>query len=197
MKTVAITLDYYTTHSERFIADTQSLDLEALYARFLKHLPAGGRILDAGCGSGRDSKAFKDKGYAVIAIDVCPAFVAHTATYAQVPAQVMDFETLTFSEPFDGIWACASLLHLPAETLALAFARLQAVLKPSGSLYASFKKGDFGGYRNGRWFTHLTQAHLQTLLAAQSSLKIVDHWETADLRPERAQEQWLNVILQA
>ena len=189
------TLDYYIVHSERFIADTQFLDLETLYARFLKYLPPGARILDAGCGSGRDSKAFKDKGYAVVAVDNAPAFVEHTAHYAQVTAYTMNFETLTFAEPFDGIWACASLLHLPPETLSAVFARLQAVLKPTGFLYASFKKGDFAGYRNGRWFTDLLIEKLRDLLAQQSSLSVVEHWETPDRRPERAQELWLNVIL--
>jgi SAM-dependent methyltransferase len=195
MQNVDTTLDYYTTHSTRFIAETQYLDLETLYARFLKYLPVGARLLDAGCGSGRDSKAFNEKGYAVVAIDKCPEFVAHTAHYAQVPAQIMDLKNLTFADPFDGIWACASLLHLPPNTLVTVFQGLQVVLKPTGFLYASFKKGDFSGCRNGRWFTDLSLDKLRGLLAQRSTLTVVEHWETPDRRPERAQELWLNVIL--
>jgi SAM-dependent methyltransferase len=188
-----ITGAYYETHSAKFIAETQSLDVSQLYTRFLQHLPPQGYILDAGCGSGRDSKAFKDKGYSVLAIDSCPAFVTQTQVFAGVEAQTLDFQTLNFQAEFDGIWACASLLHLPPEELRDAFLRLQRALKPSGCMYASFKHGDFRGVRQGRWFTDLDLQGLQSLLPAE--LDIIETWQTQDHRIERVNEMWFNTLL--
>lgn len=188
-----LTGNYYQNHSDQFIANTQHLDLSEIYERFLKHVPLHGYILDAGCGSGRDSKAFKEKGYSVLAIDTCPAFVTQTQIFAGVEAQVLDFQSLNFEARFDGIWACASLLHIPPENLQETFLRLQHALKPSGCLYASFKYGDFKGIRNGRWFTDLDLHGLQSLLP--SGFEIIETWQTADHRTERTNETWLNVLL--
>lgn len=187
-----LTGTYYQNHSAQFIADTQALDLSALYERFLQHVPPHGYILDAGCGSGRDSKAFKEKGYLVLAIDTCPAFVGQTQAFAEVEAQQLDCEALNFDARFDGIWACASLLHLPPDNLRDTFLRLQRALKPSGCLYASFKYGDFRGLRNGRWFTDLDFQALPSFLPA--GLDIIETWQTSDHRTERSNEMWLNLL---
>ncbi len=67
------THSYYEQNAEQFFADTVDVDMSVLYARFLESIPAGGYILDAGCGSGRDSKAFASSGYRVAAFDASPA----------------------------------------------------------------------------------------------------------------------------
>ena len=74
------TLDYYEAHAEQFFADTQSVDMAPLYERFLSELPVGALILDAGCGSGRDSKAFLERGYRVSAFDASEKLVALART---------------------------------------------------------------------------------------------------------------------
>lgn len=187
------TAQYYETHSASFIAETAELDLSTLYPRFLQQVPDHGYILDAGCGSGRDSKVFKDKGYRVLAVDSCPAFVQQTQHFADVPTQHLKFEDFAFEGCFDGIWANASLLHLPPEALQRVLQRLQQALKPTGCIYASFKAGNFSGIRQGRWFTDLNLSGLQQLLP--SGLQVLDHWQTPDRRPQRAHEMWFNVLL--
>ncbi len=188
-----LTAQYYETHSASFIAETAALDLSTLYPRFLQQVPDHGYILDAGCGSGRDSKAFKDMGYQVLAVDSCPAFVQQTQHFANVPTQQLKFEDFAFEACFDGIWANASLLHLPPEPLQRVLAQLHRALKPTGCIYASFKAGNFSGIRQGRWFTDLDRSGLQRLLP--SGLEVFDHWQTPDRRPQRAYEMWFNVLL--
>lgn len=187
------TAEYYQKNSQPFIQETISLDLDDLYTRFLKHLPSQGIILDAGCGSGRDSKAFQARGYSVVAFDACPDFVEYTKKTVQIPTYLMDFETLNLDLSFDGIWSCASLLHLPPKALTPALQRLAHHLKSEGYLYVSFKKGDFAGERHDRWFTDLTQTSLLHYLPTE--LHLIDYWETPDRRPHRTQEYWINAIL--
>lgn len=191
------TQSYYVEHAQDFIAGTLALDMNAVYAPFTQYLPAGGAVLDAGCGSGRDSLFFRQQGYAVLAIDACADFVRHTRAYAGVPAQARRFEEITEQGVFDGIWASASLLHLPPAHLQPVLEKLAAALKPGGVLYASFKYGDFAGWRHGRWFTDLNEAGLQALLPAQAGWRVLNTWQSRDARPERAQERWLNALLQS
>jgi 2-polyprenyl-3-methyl-5-hydroxy-6-metoxy-1,4-benzoquinol methylase len=61
--------DYYDDHADQFVRGTLAVDMAELYKPFLEHVPAGGRILDAGCGSGRDTRAFLAQGYEVVAMD--------------------------------------------------------------------------------------------------------------------------------
>lgn len=194
--------NWYQDNAPAFIAATAQLDLSALYSRFLPLLPPQGQILDFGCGSGRDSLAFARAGFAVLALDPCAAFVAHLRQESEqhglterLQARLGSVEALTADERFDGIWACASLLHLPKAELPAVLARLAGALKPGGVLYASFKHGSFAGERNGRYFTDLEHAAAETLVAQTPGLVLRELWQTEDLRPERV-ESWLNVLAQ-
>src|SRR5579859_643185 len=112
-----MTLDFYERNGAKFAAQTQALDMSAFYDRFLANLPPHGHILDAGCGSGRDSKAFLERGYKVTAIDATQSFVDMASAYTGLPVQKMTFQAMSFNNAFDGIWACASLLHVPLNDL--------------------------------------------------------------------------------
>jgi SAM-dependent methyltransferase len=191
--------NWYQDNAPAFIAATADLDLSELYSRFLPLLPAQGQILDFGCGSGRDSLAFARAGFAVLALDPCAEFVAHVqglnAAEGKLTARLGSVEALAGHERFDGIWACASLLHLPKAELPAVLARLAGALKPSGVLYASFKRGSFAGERNGRYFTDLEPEAAEALVAQTPGLVLREIWLTEDLRPERA-ESWVNVLAQ-
>jgi hypothetical protein len=97
--------------------------------------------------------------------------------------------------PFDGIRACASLLHVPNVELPDVMGRLRAALKPGGILYGSFKYGSGEREHNGRRFTDLDEPGLAGLLAHVPGLEPVETWTTGDRRPGRESERWLNTLL--
>src|SRR5947209_6950722 len=107
---VGDTIRWYDRRAAQFTAQTAELDMSALYERFLKHIQPGGRILDAGCGTGRDAAAFAQRGFAVTAIDGSSemARIAKQTTGRGVVVKEMRFEDVEWRDDFDGIWACAS-----------------------------------------------------------------------------------------
>ncbi|MBN2885897.1 MAG: class I SAM-dependent methyltransferase, partial [Chromatiaceae bacterium] len=119
-----MTIGYYDTHATAFFAETVEVDMGALHARFLARLEPGARILDAGCGSGRDARAFRARGYAVTAFDASPTLAALASAHCGCAVEVLRFEDVSWRECFDGIWACASLLHVPLAGLPEVLRRL-------------------------------------------------------------------------
>ncbi|RNE89723.1 bifunctional 2-polyprenyl-6-hydroxyphenol methylase/3-demethylubiquinol 3-O-methyltransferase UbiG [Marichromatium sp. AB31] len=190
-----MTLDYYNTHASAFFAATHDVDMEPLYARFLAHVPPGGRLLDAGCGSGRDTRAFLERGYTVTAFDASPTLATLATAHCGIDVEIRRFQEIEWSATFDGIWACASLLHVSLTELPAALYRLARSLKPAGVLYASFKYGTGEHEHNGRRFTDLDEDRLATLVSETEELETVEVWTTADRRPGRESEYWLNALL--
>jgi SAM-dependent methyltransferase len=178
-----------------FFGDTVELDMRPIYGRFLPLLPDEAQILDAGCGSGRDAKAFADLGHQVTAFDASPALVALAERHLGQSVQCLRFQDITWQDQFDGIWACASLLHVPAAELPDVMQRLYKALKPRGILYASFKYGSGEREHQGRRFTDLDKPGLAELLRQVPGLEEVETWTTGDLRPGREAERWLNTLL--
>jgi len=191
------TTRYYTENARAFFANTVAVAMDSLYARFLPHIPPGGHILDAGCGSGRDTLAFLQKGYRVTAFDASPTLAALAEHHTGQPVQVLRLQDLEWSLTFDGIWACASLLHVPAADSPNALGRLAGALRPGGVLYASFKYGSSEREHQGRRFSDLDETCLRTLLGQVPGLTELETWITEDLRPGRAAERWLNTLLAA
>lgn len=189
------TINYYNQNAADFAAATDQIDMTALYQAFLPLVKTGGHILDAGCGSGRDAAYFKHLGFNVSAFDASSALAKMASQRLQQPVAVQQFEQLNDHERYDGIWCCASLLHVATDSLPSVFFRLQQALKPGGVLYASFKYGDGEREINGRRFTDMNETTLSTLAAGISGLKLSKTWLTQDQRPERSQESWLNALL--
>ena len=190
------TLEYYARNAEKFIEDTAAVDFTATQKRFLTYLAPRAAILDFGCGSGRDTKAFLDRGYKVTAVDGSPELCAIASAYTGVPVRQMLFQELNEHEAYDGIWACASILHVQTTELPDVFRRMIMALKPNGFVYTSFKYGTFEGERNGRWFCDFTEGTFEEFLRQFPELSINDQWISSDVRPGRNDELWLNVILQ-
>lgn len=187
------TLQYYEDNAEVFISGTVNADMSDARQRFLELLPVDALILDFGCGSGRDTKAFLDAGYQVDAADGSEQLCKSATAYTGIPVRQMLFQELDSVDEYDGIWACASLLHLPKHELGDVLQRISCALKPQGVLYTSFKKGTFEGMRNGRFFTDFTEETLHEFWQCVPSLLISDIWITQDVRPER-EEQWINIL---
>jgi len=189
-----MTLNYYQTHAQTFFDGTVNVDMSSLYEAFTRHLAPGARVLDAGCGSGRDAKAFQEMGYQVEAFDASPAMVELAREHTGLPVQLMTFADVDWKEEFDGIWCCASLLHVPAPELPGVMQRLAEALKPGGVWYVSFKYGVGERKVDGRWFTDIDEAGLRGLVGALPRVKVEELWMTRDKRPER-DEVWLNGVL--
>ena len=185
---------YYDDQAERFYSASVGADMSEHYARFLAHVPAGGRILDAGCGSGRDSRAFLDRGYDIVACDASARMVELSFALVGRPTMHLRFQDLAFAEEFDGVWACASLLHVPRFEINDVLTRLVRALRIGGVLFLSVKYGEHEEQRNGRWFNDYTEHSMRELLTSQPNLQLVDLWVSGDVRPERGGEQWLDVI---
>ncbi len=188
------TVNHYEENAISFYSDTVNVDMTELYAPFLANVPKGGLILDAGCGSGRDSRAFLDAGYRVHAFDASPKLANLATELLRQTVAVQTFEQVAAASQYDAIWACASLLHLPEAQLPDALARLWTALKPDGTFYLSFKHGAGERQAAGRHFTDATEARLRDWLSLLSEIASIECWTTTDKRPDR-EEQWLNAIV--
>jgi SAM-dependent methyltransferase len=188
------TVDFYDAHAGAFAADTLGVDMGPLYEPFLVLVRSGGHILDAGCGPGRDARAFHDMGYRVTAFDASTEMARLAAEHLGEPVQVLRLQDLAAEDEFDGVWACASLLHVPAAEMTGVLARLARALRPGGALFVSFKLGAGEETRGGRQFTHQTEESLQSLLDGQPDLTTVRVWRTSDRRPNRDREEWVNAL---
>ncbi|GHV37231.1 SAM-dependent methyltransferase [Synergistales bacterium] len=189
------TIEYYNLHAADFTESTLHADMSKLYAAFLKHIKAGAKILDMGCGSGRDSKFFIEYGFTVKAIDASAELCKIATERIGQLVECISFSDMSYENEFDGVWACASLLHVPFGDLPGIFGRIAKALKENGCAYVSFKYGDFSGYRNGRFFTDMTEKTLENILHEAEGLKIADIFKTRDVRAGRENELWLNAIL--
>ena len=189
------TLTYYNQNANEFVHGTRSVDFKQTQDRFLAKLPVGSYILDFGCGSGRDTKYFLENGYQVDATDGSEELCRMAGDYTGIPVRQMLFEELGDVNKYDGIWACSSILHLPNRALKGVFEKMAAALKQNGIVYTSFKYGDFEGERNGRYFTDFTRESFTEYIQEIPILRIEECWITADVRPGRGEEKWLNLIL--
>lgn len=188
------TLTYYNENADDFIEGTLSADMSQVQNKFISYLKEGSHILDAGCGSGRDSLAFKQGGYTVTAIDGSEVLCQKASHLLGQPVRKMMFQEIDKENAYEGIWACATLLHVPSSEIIEVFRRLTRALKQEGIFYVSFKYGTFEGERGGRLFNDYTEEKFAQLFSHFPELEIVETWITDDVRPDR-EEKWLNVIM--
>lgn len=189
------TIDYYNQNAQNFIANTVNVDFRHTQDKFLSYLQSSALILDFGCGSGRDTKFFKESGYLIEAIDGSEELCKYASEYTGITVKKMFFQDLEAKNRYDGIWACSSILHLSYDELLSVMKKMVDALKQGGVIYTSFKYGIFEGERNGRYFIDMTEESFAKLIQQVDALEIEEQWITLDVRPEREDEQWLNVIL--
>lgn len=189
------TIDYYNTHAAAFAAETEHADMSECRKRFLRYLPHEGMILDAGCGSGRDMIAFSDAGFKVSGFDASEELCRIAAEKTGIPVRQKRFEDLEGYAECDGIWACASLLHVARADLPDVLNRLHGLLKPGGILYASFKYGNGERIKDGRYFCDFTEASCRSLME-QAGFIIKEIFVSGDVREGRGDEKWVNAIVE-
>lgn len=184
---------YYNQNADQFFDTTYQVDMTGLYQSFLRYLPEHASILDLGCGSGRDMLAFKNLGHQVEAIDYSEELVAKARQLTGLPVQLDSFYELSVQEKYEGIWACASLLHCEREKLSDVLDRILTALKPNGVCYISFKYGNQDREKDGRSFTDLNEQQADDLLKGFDQVLLLQQWITLDKRPDRT-EEWLNIL---
>lgn len=188
-----MSIEFYDGNAQRYFAETVAADLSAPRARFLRHVPAGGKILDVGCGSGRDALVFARAGFDVTAFDGSVEMVKLAREHTGLPVRCINFEDVRWICAFDGLWACASLLHVKRRKLPSTLSILARTLRPHGAMYVSMKCGTDEREAEGRFFTDVSQDELIELLA-RSGMKRLEAWISPSVRPGREHELWVNVI---
>ena len=158
------TLDYYNQNADSFVESTVSVDFKKTQDKFIEILP-GKRVLDFGCGSGRDTKYFIEAGLDVTATDGSEELCKSASEYTGIKVKQMLFQELNEIDKYDGI------------------------------IYTSLKYGNFEGERNGRFFTDFTLDTFEEFVQDINNITIDDYWITGDVRPGREEEKWLNLIL--
>ena len=189
------TLQYYNQHAKAYVDSTRDVEFSQTQERFLQYLEPGAWILDFGCGSGRDTKYFRNRGFQVEAVDGSAEFVRIASEYTGINVRRMLFQDLDEVERYDGIWACSSILHLPCAELEVVLGKMARALRRRGIVYTSFKYGTEEGERSGRYFTNMTEAKMAGLLERIPVYDVEEMWVTFDVRPGRGDERWLNMIL--
>ena len=192
--TTGSTLTYYEHHADDYFRRSVSGDLSHVYARFVEHARPRGRVLDVGCGSGRDAAALKRLGFDVLAIDASAALVQLARAHSGVPCEVLRMEHIAFHREFDAIWACASLLHLSKGALVNVLSRLRQALVENGVLYASVQVGDGERFLDdGRFYSYFEPTEFCRFVA-DAGFFVAESWLTEDALAGRRSVSWINVL---
>jgi len=187
-------IDYYNKYAAKEFEETVNQDMSEIMREFLNYLEEGDTILDMGCGSGRDSLTLYELGYDVTPLDASSEMCKLAEIHTGLDVLQMTFEQIDFDDVFDGIWACASLLHTPKKELSGILTKIARALNEKGILYMSFKLGDFEGFRGERYFSDFTADSISQLLRENGRFEIQKLWETEDIRSGHSDVRWLNIL---
>ena len=197
VKEFSATDRYYIDHAQDYANRTLIADMSELHDRFISRLPIGSRILDAGCGSGRDLKVFTQLGYHAFGIDASTPLIEIAKAYSGAACAVGRIEDINEVGCYEGIWACASLLHFPKSTIVSVLARLRKALVPGGVLFVSVQEGQ--GEReifDRRFFAYYQMPELINALKA-AEFSITESWITKDSLRRGLAGRWINVLATA
>lgn len=187
--------EYYEINAKRYTEETFSVDMSEQYERFLPLLKAQAGILDVGSGSGRDACYFQKKGYQVTALEPSKNLCREIRKVFPGKIVCSDIQSYHPDQCFDGIWACASFLHLQEKEVLGFFEKINLYLNDNGIMYLSGKNGiSTGQAKDGRYFLEFTEQLVEKILTTNRQLKLVELWYTEDASGRKG-FRWLNVIL--
>lgn len=190
---MAVQDNYYDNNAKAYFKDTISVDMSNVYCCFLKFIPLGGAILDAGSGSGRDTLTFSELGYDVSAIDASKRLAELSSSHTRIQTKVIKFEKFVGQSIYDGIWACASLIHVKRDDLPNVFHNLSEALKLSGIFFFSFKYGDTDRISSdGRMFTDMNEEQVNVLIQRTPGLNLIHMWKTEGEGNFKGRDVWIN-----
>ena len=188
-----LTLQHYERNAEQFFAGTIDHDVSQNIAALLEAIegPAPYRLLDLGCGPGRDLKTFRALGHDAVGVDGSARFVEMARQYSGCDAWQQDFVRLDLpAAQFDGIYANASLFHVPSAALPQVLLDLHAALKPRGVLFSSNPRGDnHEGWNGPRYGSYYDYDTWERYLLAAGFIAVQHYYRPAGL--PRDQQPWL------
>ncbi len=171
------TLDFYATEAPVYTASGPG-GVSRFLAAFMDRLPAGAKVLELGCGGGRDSAAMLDAGFDVRPTDGVAEIAQQACKRLGRPVSVMRFDELEDVSVFDAIWANASLLHVPRAGLPDVLSGIHRALKPGGLHFANFKAGGREGRdEHGRYFNYLSLEQMLSFYREAGDWEVVDSFE--------------------
>ncbi|TRZ65020.1 MAG: class I SAM-dependent methyltransferase [Rhodocyclaceae bacterium] len=189
----ALTLRHYDQRAEDFWQGTRDHDVAQNIAALLDHIegPAPFRILDFGCGPGRDLKVFADLGHIAIGLEGAERFAEMARGYSSCEVWQQDFLKLALpGAHFDGVFANASLFHVPGQELPRVLRELHATLKPGGVLFCSNPRGrDEEGWNGGRYGAYHAPGSWFSRVAAAGFVELTHYYRPPGL--PREQQPWL------
>ena len=193
------TAEFYSNNAKAYYDDTFANDVNHVCDRFLSTLqvPIAKKthILDLGCGTGRDSKVFIDAGFTVTALEASKELAVLAEEHIGQSVLNMRYQQLQVKNTYDGIWACASLLHCPKSQIEYVMQNCIDALKYDGVFYFSFKHGEGERLDDwGRFFNDYTLESLKTLIAKFDELDVIDLWQETKLLRGKDQT-WVNGLV--
>jgi SAM-dependent methyltransferase len=191
-----LTQRYYNDNGLAYAERTLQADMSDAYRRFLRQIPPGSRVLDVGCGAGRDLLAFSNRGYQVTGIDSSSTMVGIAIETSGAPCHVVAVEDMQFRKQFEGAWACASLLHISKCRFGAALAKIHTALIDGGAMFVSMQEGN--GEKTApdeRFFAYYSIDELKKAIAT-AGFDILESWASTDSLG-RSSQQWINVIARA
>ena len=186
-------IEYYNQNASEYFEHTVDIDMQESWERFTGLLPEEGSILDLGCGSGRDSAYFISCGFDVTAMDASEEMCDLASIHIGQDVLQLSFTEMDFKEVFDGIWACASLLHVPSKEINEIFTKVIDSLKVNGVLFMSFQYGEYEGERDGRYYTDYRTKTLKELISRYENLEVIEIQKCEDSRPE-SEKIWVYAL---
>jgi len=192
-----LTLSHYNQNAEAFWEGTKDHDVTQNYAAFLAPFPTGKKldILDLGCGPGRDVRYFHSLGHRPVGLDGSEAFCMMARNYTGCRILQQKFLSLDLPEQaFDGIFANASLFHVPSRELPRVLTELRSALRSGGILFLSNPRGDGEGW-SGQRYGHYMQFDAGKLFLEQAGFTVIDHYYRPEGKP-RHEQPWLAIVAQ-
>lgn len=195
-KIAALTLEHYAARADEFWEGTRGHDVSQNIDSLLRHIegPSPFAILDFGCGPGRDLRTFAGLGHAAIGLEGTARFAELARAHSGCEVWEQDFLRLGLPEArFDGVFANASLFHVPSQELPRVLVALRATLKPGGILFASNPHGrNEEGWNRGRYGAYHDPDTWRAFVGAAGFVELAHYFRPPGL--PRAQQPWLATV---
>ncbi len=189
-------IDYYNKYAAKVFEETVEEEVtEEIRDAFLAQLEEGDAILDLGCGSGRDSLDFYERGYDVTPLDGAEEMCRLAEVHTDLEVLCERYEDMDFDDAFDGIWAREAFIHVPKDEIGAILDKVRNALTKKGVFYTCVCEGEFEGFSGELYFSDYEKKELKELLD-QHGFQVIETWRTRDEEIRRGYEGdgWIHVL---